>query len=359
MKNRWTLAFMLAVPCLALLLLPNAFGYESYHDPTMNDAGYCATCHPGFGGGRNDTLHVLHTGGSDPVTQNCNLCHTGSGRDNPLTLWSTGDNGDGRGCAGCHARDYGETIGADYGGFPITGLPKSSGYGLQKNHISRGITVCLDCHTEQAQGDILTEDVQPVFYARGDVSLNSMSVHSCTNEDTGNDADNLGLDNDGDLLTDSADPDCAICPDGDSDGYGDPGDPICPNGSQFDCDDSRDDIFPGATELFDGADNNCDGAIDEIEGVNFPDSILTPDRVAWTDQLPAGQLYDIIRSDDPTFPAVSPNSTCLAVGTSMTFIDDAVDPPLGVFFYYLVRNTLVTDYGNQSNLTPRLYTLCP
>ncbi len=359
MKRHWMIGAVFAVPILALVLLSNALGYESYHDPDLNDTGYCVTCHDGFTRGKSDPLHVLHVAGDDPVTTNCNLCHTGSGKDNPLIMWSTGDNGDGKGCTGCHGRDYGETVEADHRGFSITGKVKASGYGLRKNHTTRGIIVCLNCHTDRAQADILTEDVQPPYYSRADVSLSSMPANTCTNEDTANDADIVGLDNDGDLLWDIADPDCAVCPDGDGDGYGDPGDPICPNGPQLDCDDSQSDTYPSAPEAFDGRDNNCNSIIDEIEGVHCPDPILTPGRLAWTEQPPAGQLYDIIRSGSPTFLPASPDSVCLMVATPMAFVDDAVDPASGTAFYYLVRNTMVTDYGNSSDGTPRLFTLCP
>jgi PKD repeat protein len=183
----------------------DASAFESYHDPNQNDTGYCSDCHPGFAGGRSDVTHALHTGGSDPVTTNCDLCHTGSGRDNPLTMWSTGDADDGQGCAGCHGRDYGETVGADYRGFPITGLPKSSGYGLRRHHANNGITQCESCHGVVA---IEPENVSPAYYARADVSLGGSPMNPCTNEDTANDADALGLDNDGDLLYDADDADC-------------------------------------------------------------------------------------------------------------------------------------------------------
>ena len=65
----------------AVFLIVQAAAFESYHAPAKNDEGYCSMCHPGFKGGRSDTLHSLHTGGSDPITTNCDLCHTGSGRD--------------------------------------------------------------------------------------------------------------------------------------------------------------------------------------------------------------------------------------------------------------------------------------
>jgi hypothetical protein len=53
------------------------------------------------------------------------------------------------------------------------------------------------------------------------------------------------------------------CNDTDNDGYGDPGDPSCPRGPETDCDDDDEFIKPGATEICDGSDNNCDGNVDE------------------------------------------------------------------------------------------------
>ena len=55
----------------------------------------------------------------------------------------------------------------------------------------------------------------------------------------------------------------STCVDVDSDGYGFPGDPSCPMGGEDDCNDASCITFPGASELFDGLDNNCDGVADE------------------------------------------------------------------------------------------------
>ena len=188
------------------LSIPLVLTHESYHDPQLDDQGSCASCHPGFAGGPNSPLHALHTKGPDKMTSNCSLCHTGNGRDNPLLTWS--DN-DGLGCMGCHGRDYGETIWNDYADLPTAGKTKASGYGLRRLHVSAGVLYCSSCHLPfPAQGTIFPESVSPPYYARDDVSLGDNPMAPCTNEDTLNDADGLGLDNDGDGLVDAEDPDC-------------------------------------------------------------------------------------------------------------------------------------------------------
>lgn len=86
---------------------------------------------------------------------------------------------------------------------------------------------------------------------------------------------NGGVDDDCDGLADDADPDVSIqagvtwWPDGDGDGFGaGPAQLSCvlPSGGLYDdtdCDDTNAASYPGAPEICDGQDNNCQGSIDE------------------------------------------------------------------------------------------------
>lgn len=66
------------------------------------------------------------------------------------------------------------------------------------------------------------------------------------------------------------DPNSIWYADGDNDGYGDPDNsqPACSQPSGYvsnngDCDDGNPDVYPGAEELCDNVDNDCDGSVDE------------------------------------------------------------------------------------------------
>ena len=56
--------FLAIASLTAVLSSTSVPAYESYHDPSLDDAGYCSTCHPGFKAGPSDSLHALHTGGN-------------------------------------------------------------------------------------------------------------------------------------------------------------------------------------------------------------------------------------------------------------------------------------------------------
>ncbi len=77
-----------------------------------------------------------------------------------------------------------------------------------------------------------------------------------------------GVDNNLDGLVDCADAGCAtadVCIDDDRDGWNDGG---------GDCDDTDPSVYPGADEVCDGADNDCDGEIDELSDTDA-DAVTT------------------------------------------------------------------------------------
>ena len=172
----------LAVAIALALGAGNAGAYTNY-----NDGGDgCVQCHPGFEGGFGSVLHGSHVGGSQ-MTNNCGLCHIVNG-DDPLTF-SSGDP-DGLGCSGCHAE-----------------------FGLRLHHTAAGAPAdasglfCTDCHP----GDPLPlgEDVPPVYYERMDVNVFDPCEVDPALGGEDYSADNFGLDNDGDLLYELDDSDCA------------------------------------------------------------------------------------------------------------------------------------------------------
>ena len=66
------------------------------------------------------------------------------------------------------------------------------------------------------------------------------------------------LDNDCDGAVDELDPPCALCVDSDGDGYGNPASTACPH-AELDCDDSDPDVNPGMSEIRgNGVDDDCD-----------------------------------------------------------------------------------------------------
>lgn len=76
------------------------------------------------------------------------------------------------------------------------------------------------------------------------------------------------LDNNCNGQTDAADANCSgtpptACIDKDRDGYGSNGAPTCKKGTAIDCNDSKSSVNPGAAEVCDGKDNNCNGRTDE------------------------------------------------------------------------------------------------
>jgi len=92
-----------------------------------------------------------------------------------------------------------------------------------------------------------------------------------------------------------------LCPDADGDGYAD----IACGGT--DCDDTNVLVFPGANEICDGLDNDCDGAIDEL-----------PDN--------DGDGFNVCDDCDDTNAAVYPGAPEVCDGVEDNDCDGVADP---------------------------------
>jgi hypothetical protein len=105
-----------------------------------------------------------------------------------------------------------------------------------------------------------------------------------------------------------------------------------PAGTTCDCDDRDPATYPGAEEVNDGADNNCNDVVDELSGqAGFFDP-NNKNLLSWDAQVGAG-AYQVVRGDAPDFS-----------GTCTTFVvfgdprlNDPTQPATGEMLCYLVR----------------------
>jgi hypothetical protein len=118
---------------------------------------------------------------------------------------------------------------------------------------------------------------------------------------------NDGMDNDCDGLIDCADSGCA-CADVDGDGYGITASPCCQYAG-IDCNDNNPNIHPGAAEICDGKDNDCDSIIDNVD----------MDKDGYTDQNCGGN--DCNDND----PNVNPGATEVCTNGKDDDCDGAAD----------------------------------
>ncbi len=179
-------------------------------------------------------------------------------------------------------------------------------------------------------GDGFGDETRPVrsCEAPEDMVPEGESGFDCDDEDPDihPDADEIcdGVDNDCDAVVDEdvEEGGGTFYTDADMDGYGDPGSPVeacaMPAGTVLlagDCDDHDDDIHPGATELCDGEDNDCDGTTDEDDASGAPlwffdadrDGYGNPDSAAPGCSAPAGHVALATDCDDAD-PSVHPGA---------------------------------------------------
>ena len=180
-KVRATLVSLTAVALLALL---SAQGMTYTHYRSASAVDGCVQCHPTFRSF--GALHSLHTG----FISNCRLCHISTG-DIPSMSESGVDPN--YGCNGCHVGE-GNRLHHANAGAPADGA---------------GLT-CANCHPNDPAP--VTENVPPPFYGGAYTALTDPCETDTALGGEDYSGDNMGLDNDGDLLYDAADPDCEPVP---------------------------------------------------------------------------------------------------------------------------------------------------
>ncbi len=255
-----------------------ASGAEAYDKYTASKGAFntnCAQCHGDFRAPYNSlidgqswggNLHDIHR--NTMLNGDCNACHLGFSKTPVFLNSSNGGNGfTPVGCLGCHGRAEDDTA------------ISTSGAALRQHHYNTGETICFQCHGDSnpATYKPVNEKTSPPYYFTPDAAHPNKPTDSCNQSGKENYAGSaIGLDNDGDGLFDSNDSDCqtiVACMDNDGDGYGSNGISTCSKGTAVDCNDNNAAINPGATEVCDGADNNCDGQTDEgIKNTYYKDT---------------------------------------------------------------------------------------
>lgn len=200
-KAAMLICFMAA---LLVFCMPQADAYETYS--TDRNTTNCAACHGNFRSGTyasqvdgsswGTNLHDGHRGAS-MLSSDCNVCHQGSSRFPVSLSASNGTAPFNASCNACHGR------------------PADGGAGLRQHHHRSGITECSGCHGDSnpAAFTPVGENVQPAGYFTPDPAHPTKPTDACN---TGGAESRFGsargLDNDGDLLYDASDPDCAPTP---------------------------------------------------------------------------------------------------------------------------------------------------
>jgi len=185
---------------LTLMGLATTAGAFPQYSTSGGATGYCADCHGAFASGPTPYLSQ-HDGAAwkNPTTaanmnihdghrtymlsSDCNACHGATRTPVILNLSNGGTGLQPIGCSGCH-----------------------NGDGLRQHHESSGAYACSGCH---APGTPPAENVAPPYYFTPDAAHPNKPTDPCNaNGSESRVAPTAGLDNDGNLLYDAADPAC-------------------------------------------------------------------------------------------------------------------------------------------------------
>ena len=277
--------------CLAWILVPAAaHGYAAWADG-------CDNCHGDFNNGTYTSKTDATSWGTDLMSGHqgfigtsasyCAICHqppSGTPRSPVYIGLSAGITGYSPvSCLGCHGRlQDAKGAGACVVGSASTINPANcgSGAGLRKHHASAGETVCAVCHTND--GVVLGESIQPAYYFTPDAAHPSKPVDACNAAASPGNENKFGLaglDNDGDLLYDGADPDCTDT-DGDGIRNGSDNCVFLSNASQ--CDSNGD-----------GYGNRCDADLNNNGSTNAFDTPLFRAQIGQPSVPPTYNVADL------------------------------------------------------------------
>lgn len=199
---------------IGLFAVSGAEGYDRWS--VDDDATYCGYCHGDF---RNSNyvspvdlqnwgnLHDIHR--YDMLGGDCAACHYGAGGDEFPVLLNLSGGGSGLapiGCMGCHGIDPQDPT-----------QPNGWGAGLRAHHTNAGVgpdangATCVTCHGNDPAPK--PEDTLPPYYLNPGTNHPDMPTDSCNPASAGYPESfagaDIGTDNDGDLVYDESDPDCA------------------------------------------------------------------------------------------------------------------------------------------------------
>ncbi len=203
----------------ATLLAPRLDAYETYSEDGLPGTN-CSLCHGDFDSGVYTSQADGQSWGSDlmsvhneMLSSDCLACHTSMGSLSPVLLDSSGG-GSGLepiSCMGCHGRNE------DRGGDSES---EGRGAGLRQHHWRSGVKTCASCHSDADPAAFapVGEEVSPSYYFTPDAAHPNKPTDPCSGAGEDRAGGPSGLDNDGDLLYDEADPDCACAGDCNSDG---------------------------------------------------------------------------------------------------------------------------------------------
>jgi hypothetical protein len=184
LKMLLVLVFAFAAVAFAI---PDAEAYQYFAADT--DGGTltnCEACHAEIAD--RGAEHNTH---DDAAEGDCTSCHMNglANRDAPPL----------ENCVRCHGRS--EDAGND-------AISPGIGAGLRQHHEAVGVADCFTagCHTDNAASYTpVGEHILPTYYATG---INPLNLAPCDGSEEFFPSNSISLDNDGDGLTDLADPDC-------------------------------------------------------------------------------------------------------------------------------------------------------